>query len=196
VAIPAGKEAPYVADFATTTAANGKLEILQRKGGKAPIGWVQTKEGFPSQDPNEVQNGGALLPLGGARETGGHKGYILGSLVDILSAIISGANYGPWVPPFVSFLPVQKDLVGEGIGHFFGAMRIDAFRNADEFKKHMDNWIGRFRNAKTIEGQERVLIPGDVEREEEAVRQKEGINLDPKVEASLKILAEKFKLDF
>ena len=139
VAIPAGKEAPYVADFATTTAANGKLEILQRKGGKAPIGWVQTKEGFPSQDPNEVQNGGALLPLGGARETGGHKGYILGSLVDILSAIISGANYGPWVPPFVSFLPVQKDLVGEGIGHFFGAMRIDAFRNADEFKKHMDN---------------------------------------------------------
>ena len=196
VAIPAGTEPPYVADFATTTAANGKLEILQRQGGKAPIGWVQTKEGLPSQDPNEVQNGGALLPLGGIRETGGHKGYILGSLVDIFSAILSGANYGPWVPPFVSFLPVRKDLVGDGIGHFFGVMRIDAFRDAKEFKENMDKWIGRFRNAQTIDGQERVLIPGDVEREEEIKRLKNGINLDPKVEESLKVLAEKFGLDF
>jgi LDH2 family malate/lactate/ureidoglycolate dehydrogenase len=196
VAIPAGTEPPYVADFATTTAANGKLEILQRQGGKAPIGWVQTKEGLPSQDPNEVQNGGALLPLGGIRETGGHKGYILGSLVDIFSAILSGANYGPWVPPFVSFLPVRNDLVGDGIGHFFGVMRIDAFRDAKEFKENMDKWIGRFRNAQTIDGQERVLIPGDVEREEEIKRLKNGINLDPKVEESLKVLAEKFGLDF
>lgn len=196
VAIPAGKEPAYVADFATTTAANGKLEILQRKGGQAPRGWVQDKEGNISTDPNEVENGGALLPLGGARETGGHKGYILGSLVDIFSAVLSGANYGPWVPPFVSFLGVRDDLVGDGIGHFFGAMRIDAFRSSDDFKSHMDNWISRFRKAETIEGQERVLIPGDVEREEEAIRRNKGISLDPKVEASLKELGQKFSVPF
>lgn len=196
VAIPTGQQPPFVADFATTTAANGKLEILQRKGEKAPLGWVQTKEGKPSQDPNEVENGGALLPLGGFRETGGHKGYILGSLVDIFSAVFSGANYGPWVPPFVSFLPVPENPVGEGIGHFFGAMRIDAFREASEFKEHMDNWIGRFRSAKTMEGQEKVLIPGDVEREEEAKRIKEGIELDPKVEKALIELGKKLEIQF
>jgi len=196
VAIPTGKQPPFVADFATTTAANGKLEILQRKGGIAPIGWVQTKDGKPSQDPNEVENGGALLPLGGFRETGGHKGYIMGSLVDIFSAVFSGANYGPWVPPFVSFLPMPENPVGDGIGHFLGAMRIDAFREASEFKGHMDNWISRFRKAETIEGQEKVLIPGDIEREEEAKRIKEGISLHPKVEKGLYELAKKLSLDF
>ncbi|MDZ7649666.1 MAG: Ldh family oxidoreductase [Cytophagales bacterium] len=53
----------------------------------------------------------------------------------------------------------------DGIGHFFGAMRVDAFRPADEFKKHMDNWITRFRSAKTVEGQSHLVIPGDPERE-------------------------------
>ena len=78
VAIPAGKEQPFVADFATTTAANGKLEILQRKNENAPNGWVQTKTGDPSVNANELKNGGALLPLGGDREHGSHKGYALG----------------------------------------------------------------------------------------------------------------------
>ncbi|MEO0333988.1 MAG: Ldh family oxidoreductase, partial [Bacteroidota bacterium] len=67
VAIPAENEPPFVADFATTTVANGKLEILQRKNESAPYGWVQTKEGSPSQSPQEVANGGSLLPLGGDR---------------------------------------------------------------------------------------------------------------------------------
>src|SRR5882762_2653791 len=65
VAIPAGKEPPFVADFATTTAANGKLEILQRKNAIAPLGWIQTRDGNPSTDPSELKDGGALLPLGG-----------------------------------------------------------------------------------------------------------------------------------
>jgi LDH2 family malate/lactate/ureidoglycolate dehydrogenase len=78
VAIPAGKEQPFVADFATTTAANGKLEILQRKNQPTPMGWVQTKAGQPSTNANELKEGGALLPLGGDREHGSHKGYMLG----------------------------------------------------------------------------------------------------------------------
>ncbi len=161
VAIPAATQPPFVADFATTTAANGKLEILQRKNQQAPIGWVQTKTGGPSTDPDETKSGGALIPLGSDREHGSHKGYCLGAWVDIFSAVLSGANYGPWVPPFVAFLDPPSDPVGKGIGHFFGAMRIDAFRPAEEFKTHMDTWISRFRAAETVAGQERVMIPGD-----------------------------------
>jgi LDH2 family malate/lactate/ureidoglycolate dehydrogenase len=196
VAIPANEQPPFVADFATTTAANGKLEILQRKNKDAPEGWIQKKDGSTSTNPNELKDGGALIPLGSDREHGSHKGFCLGAWVDIFSAVLSGANYGPWVPPFVSFLAPPTDPVGEGIGHFFGAMRIDAFRPASEFKFHMDNWITRFRNAKTIEGQEKLIIPGDPERESEITRMKDGIPLNPKVVEDLMSLGEKFGLKF
>lgn len=196
VAIPAGEQPPFVADMATTTAANGKLEILQRKGKEAPLGWIQDKEGMPSTNPHELKSGGALIPLGSDVEHGSHKGYCLGAVVDIFSAVLSGANYGPWVPPFVAFLSPPGDPVGEGIGHFFGAMRIDGFRPANEFKQHMDKWITRFRASKSVEGQERVLIPGDPEREITAVRVSEGIPLNPKVVEDLHELASRFKLVF
>ncbi|WP_343701318.1 Ldh family oxidoreductase [Chitinophaga sp.] len=196
VAIPAGSQPAFVADFATTTAANGKLEILQRKEQEAPLGWIQDKSGTPSTNPNELKSGGALLPLGGDREHGSHKGYCLGAIVDIFSAVFSGANYGPWAPPFVSFLPLPPDPVGKGLGHFFGAMRVDAFRPADEFKEHMDKWIGRFRSAATVSGQEKVLIPGDPEREMEAERRKTGIPLLGPVVKDLGEIAMKFKIDF
>ncbi len=196
VAIPANEQPPFVADFATTTAANGKLEILQRKNKDAPEGWIQKKDGSVSTNPHELKDGGALIPLGSDREHGSHKGFCLGAWVDIFSAVLSGANYGPWVPPFVSFLAPPTDPVGDGIGHFFGAMRIDAFRPASEFKFHMDNWITRFRSAKTIDGQEKIIIPGDPEREYEIIRLKEGIPLNHKVVEDLKSLAEKFDLKF
>lgn len=196
VAIPANKQPAFVADMATTTAANGKLEILQRKNKEAPEGWIQDKNGKTSTNPHELKDGGALVPLGSDFEHGSHKGYGLGSIVDIFSAVLSGANYGPWVPPFVSFLAPPADPVGKGIGHFFGAMRIDAFRPKEDFKNHMDNWINRFRSAKPVEGQPRVLIPGDPEREMNAVRLTEGIPLNVKVVEDLKELAKKFELKF
>lgn len=195
VSIPTEKEPPFVADLATTTAARGKLEILQRKGEQAPFGWVQDKDGNPSTDPHGLKEGGALLPLGGDREHSSHKGYALGAIVDIFSAVFSGANYGPWAPPFVSYLPLAEDPVGEGLGHFLGAMRIDAFRPAEEFKHHMDNWISRFRSTKPVEGK-KVLIPGDPEREMEKVRKKQGIPLNEKVINDLKEVAGKFNLTF
>jgi len=196
VAIPAGEQPAFVADFATTTAANGKLEILQRKNQEAPEGWIQKKDGSVSTNPNELKDGGALLPLGGDRDHGSHKGFCLGAWVDIFSAVLSGANYGPWVPPFVSFLAPPANPVGEGIGHFFGAMRVDAFRPAVEFKSHMDNWITRFRSAKTVEGNNQVIIPGDPERECEAERLKNGITLNPKVVEDLQSLGAKLEIKF
>ena len=194
VAIPADTEPPLVADFATTTVANGKLEILQRKGRPAPEGWVQDSEGRISIDPDELKNGGALLPLGGDREHGSHKGYCLGSIVDIFSALLSGANYGPWVPPFVSFLPLAADMPGKGIGHFFGAMRVDAFRPTREFKENMDRWIRRLRQAAPVSDEKKVLIPGDPERKTEKKRLKKGIPLLKAVEEDLLKLADKFSL--
>ncbi len=194
VAAPAGNEPAFVADLATTTAANGKLEILQRKNIEAPIGWVQDAEGHSSTDANILKKGGALLPLGGDREHGSHKGYSLGAIVDLFSALLSGANYAPWVPPFPAYVPMPAQQPGKGIGHFLGAMRVDAFRPAAEYKEHMDNWIGGFRKAKPMSGQEKVLVPGDPEREFEAERMKNGIPLLEAVVNDLRELGNRFSL--
>jgi L-2-hydroxycarboxylate dehydrogenase (NAD+) len=194
VAIPAGKQPPFVADFATTTAANGKLEILQRKNLDTPTGWVQTKEGLPSTDANELKTGGSLLPLGGDVTHGSHKGYALGAIIDIFSAVLSGANYGPWVPPFPAYIPMPEGMPGQGIGHFFGAMRIDAFRSATEFKTHMDNWIDRFKNATPINEEQKILIPGEPERLIELERMKNGIPIEESVVNDLKLLAQKLQI--
>lgn len=196
VAIPAFEQPPFVIDMATTTVANGKLEVLQRKGEDAPLGWTQDKEGNPTTDAFSLRKGGSMLPLGGDREHGGHKGYCLGAMVDIFSAVLSGANYGPWVPPFVAFLEPPANPVGNGIGHFLGAIRVDAFRPASEFKAHMDNWIQTFRNAEPIDGYDKVLIPGDPERELTIEREKNGIPLHEQVVNDLKQLGEKFGLIF
>jgi len=196
VAIPAQNEPPMVIDMATTTVANGKLEVLQREGKDAPLGWAQDKNGQPTTDAFVLKNGGSMLPLGGSRENGGHKGYCLGAMVDIFSAVLSGANYGPWVPPFVAFLEPPANPVGEGIGHFLGAMRIDAFRPADEFKMHMDNWIKTFRNGETIDPSNKVLIPGDPERELTVRREAEGVPLQEAVIEDLQRLASQFELTF
>jgi L-2-hydroxycarboxylate dehydrogenase (NAD+) len=196
IAIPAGNQAPFVLDMATTTAANGKLEILQRKNADAPLGWIQDKNGNQTSNANAAKEGGALLPLGGDREHGSHKGYGLGAVVDIFSAILSGANYGPWVPPFVAFLQPAPNPVGEGLGHFFGAMRIDAFRPADEFKQHMDNWIQTFKAAPVAKEFERVIIPGEPEMQMQEERLLNGINIVEPVINDLKELAQKLKINF
>jgi len=196
VAIPAGQEPPFVADLATTPVAHGKLVLRQRTGESLPLGWAQDADGNPTTNAFATHEGGALVPLGSDREHGSHKGYCLGAIVDIFSAMLSGANYGPWVPPFPAHLPIPEDSVGEGIGHFLGVFRIDAFRPAEEFKAHMDTWIRRFRDAKPAEGHERVYIPGDPEREMAEKRKVDGIHLMDSVIEDLKELAKKLGIKF
>lgn len=188
VVFPAKKYKPVVIDMATSAAANGKLEIAQRNNKQIPLGWVQDKDGNDSVDANALKNKGSLLPLGG------HKGYGLGAIVDILTGVLSGANYGPWVPPFVSFLNPLNNLPGNGIGHFLGAMRIDAFRPADDFLYHIDNWIERFKNAERINPDQKVIIPGEPEFEMETERLITGIPLNKQVEDDLLKLAEQFSI--
>lgn len=196
VAIPTDKQPTFVADFATTPIARGKLDLMGKKGEKAPLGFVQDKDGNPSTDPDILKQGGAIVPLGGDYEHGSHKGYCMGALVDIFSAVFSGANFGPFVPPQVAYLPLLEESVGEGLGHFFGAMRIDAFRPASEFKAKMDQWIETFRAAKPAVGHDRVLVPGDPEREKEERIMKEGIQLVAAVEQDLAGIASELGVSF
>ena len=195
-AFPAGKYPPVIVDMATSAAANGKLEIAQRSGKPVPEGWIQDKDGDISTDPHELKGGGSLLPLGSDRDHGSHKGFGLSATVDILSAVLSGANYGPWVPPFVSFLEPPTDPVGKGIGHFIGAMRVDGFRPVEEFKTHLDNWIERFKSAKTISPDQKVIIPGEPELEAELFRKINGIPIIVAVYTDLNALAKKLGVDF
>lgn len=196
VSIPASKQPPFVADFATTPINRGKFTIAAKKGEKIGFGFAQDKDGNPSDDPTILEKGGAMVPLGGDYEHGSHKGYCLGSIVDIMTSVLSGANFGPFVPPMVSYLPLLDKKVGEGLGHFFGAIRIDAFQPSEEFKTKMDLWIESFRNANPVPGQDRVLIPGDPERLKEERHKREGISLMPVVINDLKEIILEFNLDF
>ncbi len=181
VAMPAGKYPPFILDMATAAAANGKLEIAERNGKPIPHGWAQTAEGKHTDEANTLKKGGTLLPLGSHADGSYHKGYGLGALVDIMSGVLSGANFGIWVPPFVSFLDVNRKDVGKGIGHFLGAWRIDAFEDAPVFKNLMEQWIEGVKSMNKKEGIDEILIPGEPEYRMEQMRRKEGIPLNEKV---------------
>src|SRR6266478_1046971 len=152
IAFPGKEEPPIVIDMATCAAAFGKIEMARRKGQAIPSGWGIDSEGRPTTNPDDTVNGGALLPLGSDRERGGHKGYALAVMVDVLSAVLSGANWGPFAPPFALRLKIPERSVGKGIGHFFGAMRIDGFMDLDSFKRQIDEYIRVFRATKPAPG--------------------------------------------
>lgn len=194
-AFPAGSYPPVVVDMATSAAANGKLEIAERAGKRIPDGWVLDVEGQPTTDATAVKKGGALLPLGSDRDHGSHKGFGLSAIVDILSGVLSGANYGPWVPPFVAYLQPVADQPGQGIGHFVGAMRVDGFRPVADFKANMDQWITRFKHAKRVDERQSVIIPGEPEYAATLERQKNGIPLVEAVQEDLNKLASKLGID-
>ena len=177
VAFPGKNEPPIVIDMATCTAAYGKIEMALRKGEKIPEGWAMDNQGRVTTQPADVLAGGALLPLGSDRERGGHKGYGLAVMVDLLSGALSGANWGPFAPAFALRQGLPTRSVGKGIGHFFGALRIDGFIDGDTFKSQVDEYIRVFRAAKPAPGTGGPLIPGDPEREAEHLRRVKGVPL-------------------
>ncbi|MEK6479305.1 Ldh family oxidoreductase [Catalinimonas sp. 4WD22] len=177
IAFPGLEEPPIVIDMASSVAAFGKIEIAKREQKAVPDGWCINSKGHETNVAEEMIEGGALLPLGTNRTLGGHKGYALSAMVDILSAVLSGANWGPFTPPFTIQQTMPERSVGKGIGHFFGAMQIDGFIETDEFKRQIDDWIRTFRNTKAAPGTQGPLIPGDPEREAENIRQVKGIPL-------------------
>ncbi|MDV3307692.1 MAG: Ldh family oxidoreductase [Cyclobacteriaceae bacterium] len=196
IAFPGYTQPPIVIDMSTSVVAFGKIEQARRQGKVVPVGWMIDKSGNPSINPDDAFEQGALLPLGSTRELGGHKGYALSAMVDILSCVLSGANWGPFAPPFALFETPPEKSVGKGIGHFFGAMEIAGFEDVDVFKKRIDHWIEVFRATKPAPGQDAVLIPGDPEREAEEVRLKEGVPLLPAVVKDLQSISKETGIPF
>jgi LDH2 family malate/lactate/ureidoglycolate dehydrogenase len=197
VAVPTSKARPYVLDMSTSTVTRGKLEVYARLGKPIPMNWATDENGLATNDAAKVlrniagRRGGGLLPLGGAlEETGGHKGYGLALAVEIFSAVLPGALYADLVYP--------KGKTGEslpsGIGHFFGAMRIDAFRSKEEFKRDMDDLISRLKKAPRAKGASRIFIHGEKEFEEAEKRTKQGITLNSKVVEDLRVIARELSI--
>jgi L-2-hydroxycarboxylate dehydrogenase (NAD+) len=191
IAIPAGRERPFVLDMATTVAAEGKIEVKDRQRKPLPPGWIVDKEGRPSTQSSSFYEGGALLPLGGGAETCGYKGYGLGLAVDILSGILPGA---------ASSLAVLRSEARQekpvNVGHFFSALRIDCFRDPDEFRADMDRTLAGIRTSARAAGEERVYIAGEKEFEMEEERLITGIPMLPVIFASLRAMAAEAGLEF
>ena len=190
IAFPGCEEPPIVIDMASPAAAYGKIEMAIREDKSIPEGWAIDRDGVPTTEPNEMADGGAMLPLGSTREQGGHKGYCLGAMIDLLSGVLSGANWGPGAPVFTTEFEEPPRRVGIGLGHLFGAMRIDAFVDPDEFKRQVDDWIRTFRQTRPAPGTDGPIIPGDPEREAESVRRESGIPLVAAVVEDLREVAE------
>ena len=181
-AAPAKRNPPFELDMATTTVAAGKVRVYKLNHTPLPAGWVVDGDGKTVTDSAKgfqhvTSRDGGITPLGGTREAGSHKGYGLAVMVDVLSAVLSGANWGPFTPPFALRQEMPARSVGKGTGHFFGALRIDAFIDKDEFKRQIDDFIRTLRKTRPAPGTAGPLIPGDPEREAEAIRRREGIPL-------------------
>ena len=182
-AVPADKELPFVLDMATTTAAAGKLELAARLEKSIPTGWALDEKAQATQDPRIAQRARRLLPLGGSRDNGSHKGYGLAVLVEILCGVLTGT---------VTALNADQDPRG----HFFGAIRVDAFRPVAEFKKDMDRLIRELKSTPPIEGQRRVYVAGEIEFETAEERAERGIPLLPSVLKGLREVSEQLGLPY
>lgn len=182
-AVPAKEELAFVLDMATNTAAAGKLELAARLGKAIPLGWALDENAASTTDPRVAQKARRLLPLGGTRDRGSHKGYGLAILVEILCGVLTGT---------VTALNANQDPRG----HFFGAIGVGFFRPVEEFKRDMDRLIRELKSTPCIEGQERVYVAGEIEFETAEERAKNGIPLLPSVLKGLREVSEQLKVPY
>ncbi len=179
-AAPADRERGFVLDMSTTVVTRGKIEVYERLGQPLPDGWAVDRTGRPATDAHALLDdmfrrvGGGIMPLGGVGEMGGgHKGYGLAVLVDILCAVLCGAPFGP---------AVADTATSSGrVSHFFGALSIAAFRDPAEFRRDMDRMLFDLRSSPSAEGQERVYFAGQKEFEQEDACRRLGVLLLEKV---------------
>lgn len=168
VAVPAKEMHPFVFDAATSMVAVNKLELARRLGAILPGGWVADMEGTPIMEPGPLPEKYQVLPMGGTRELGSHKGYGLASVVEIMCSILAGA--------------APAAIVGRGpSNHLVAAYDIDAFTPVEEFKAMMDEWLRVMEATPPAPGHDRVLTPGQEEHEMEQERRVQGIPLHKEV---------------
>ena len=169
-AAPAENEAPFVFDGATSVIPDNKVRIARRLGIDLPGRWIGDSGGKPILEPAPAPSPHRLLPLGSLPETGSHKGYSLACMVEILCAFLSGSTFG-FMREWSSF------------AHYVAAYKIEAFTEVKEFKTNLDEFIRTLNQTPPIEGQERVLVAGQLEWETEQRRSAEGVPLHKEVVA-------------
>ena len=170
VAVPARCSRPYVLDMATSIVPIGRVAVYQKEGRPIPQGWGINAAGNITEDPARVIEGGALMPLGGPELLRGYKGYGLALLVDIFSGVLAGAGFGERVYG-------SSASGAANIGHFFAAMRIDAFRDPADFAADMDALLAALRDSPKAAGEERIYIHGEKEFEKAERALVEGVAL-------------------
>jgi len=179
VAVPAGKERPFVLDMATSIVSLGKIQVHSKAKEAIPLGWGIAKTGEQTENPDAVLDKGALQPLGGPDYLRGYKGYGLALLVDILTGVLSGAASGAAVGR-----PSDDGIAN--VGHFFLAVRVDAIRDLGLFQDGMDGLIRQMKDAAKVPGQDRVYIHGEKEFERAERSAIEGV---PVLKAAVEQLA-------
>jgi len=171
-AIPAKRNPPVVGDFATSASAEGKVRVRYARGEKIPLGWVLDADGRPSENPGDLYSGGALLTFGQ------HKGYALNLLMEAAGGALSGAG-------------VLTEFSGLN-GVLVQAIDIASFSDVDEFKGRIDYLVERARASSPSEGVDEVLIPGDPEARESALRTRDGIPIEEKTWNAIVRVAAKY----
>jgi LDH2 family malate/lactate/ureidoglycolate dehydrogenase len=188
-AAPARNEAPFLFDVATTQVAANKIRILQRMNRAIYPGWLSRPDGTPIMEEElvpevDIRGEGRqwyMLPFGGTRENGSHKGYGFACVVDIMCCTLSGVG-----PGFIS----------QQSGHYFAAYKIDAFTDVNKFKDDMDAFLGGLAATPPAPGHDRVFYPGLPEAEEKADRLKRGIPFHPEVIDWFKSICAELDLEF
>jgi L-2-hydroxycarboxylate dehydrogenase (NAD+) len=193
VAIPASGKINFMLDMATTTVAHGKIEVYERRNKPMPIGWAVDEKGLDTTDTQHFQelfrserpDGGHLFLGGAGEELGGHKGFGLGLMVELLC---SGLSMGAWSRE--TFSPR-----GAGITHFFGAIRTDLFGNPADIASHVDSILQQVRNSAKAQGHDRIYIHGEKEAEKRMLSLAEGVPLDEATWKMLDDYADKFSFE-
>ena len=184
-AIPAGRHRPVVLDIATSVVANGKIQRARALGERIPLGWGVDRGGMPTDRPEAVMDGGMLLPVGG------HKGFGLAMIFDLLCGPLTGAAWSAGV----AGLALPEHSRPQDIGHLFMAIDVARFRPMEEFLHEVDAYIDAVHSAPRATGVERLYVPGEIEFEMADARRQDGIPLDPPVLAGLDALARELALD-
>jgi len=170
VAVPANSQRPFVLDMATSIVPIGRVTVYQKEGKSIPAGWGVNQKGVITEDPSQVIEGGALMPLGGSDIMRGYKGYGLALLVDIFAGVLADGGFSDNVTGSSSDQPAK-------VGHFFGAVKIDAFREINSFKQSMDELLQKLKDSPKAEGEERIFIHGEKEFENADRSAVEGVAL-------------------
>ena len=193
-AAPADKEHSFVLDMSTTVVTRGKIEVYDRLGKELPDGWAVDKTGQSAHNARSMLDdmldriGGGILPLGGlGKEFGGHKGFGLAVMVDILCAVLCGAPFGAHV--------YDTPTSSARVSHFFGAIKISCFRDPKEFRQDMDQMLQELRACPIAEGEERVYFAGLPELEKERESTQDGVQLLKKTYDAICIFGDEYDLE-